>query len=145
MRVIIEIPEYMGDWIEYCKENRITLLGALSPIGNFGEPLAETFDGDVAKCSKWARNNSNVFACAWVNGYEVSREKYYYVAIPIENGWYRRLVVYNSGKVGLDDHNYVSLDKLKQHTRQAEYKLTEKMIKESSLSWAWQFAKELEV
>ena len=38
----------------------------------------------------------------------------------------------------------MSLDKLKQHTRQTKIQLTEKMIKESALSWAWQFAKELE-
>ena len=85
-----------------------------------------------------------LFANAWVNGYTIKKEKHYYVAIPIENGWYRRLVVYSSCKVGLDDHNYVLLDKLKQHSRQSKVQLTEKMIKESALSWSWQFAKELE-
>lgn len=77
MRIVIEIPKYIGDWIEYCKEKGLTLLEALSPIGKFGEHLAETFDGDAAKCSKWARCNSNNFAYAWVNGYyELEPSKY---------------------------------------------------------------------
>lgn len=40
---------------------------------------------------------------------------------------------------------YGALELLKKHSRQAYGKLTEKMIKDSPLSWAWQFAKELEL
>lgn len=144
MKQTLLIPRCIAEWIEYCKSCSITLYGALDPVDKFGMSIAETFNGDVLKCAKWARSNSNDFAYAWVNGYEVD-EKYYYVAIPIENGRYRRLVVLSSGRVALGDHTYESLELLKKHSRQAYGKLTEKMIKDSPLSWAWQFAKELEL
>lgn len=140
----VEIPTSISEWIVYCKENNFNLLGALSPVGNFGEPLANSFKGDVTKCAKWAMANSNIFADAWVNGYKVKKEKYYYVAIPVGKGMYNRLAVNCSGEVFLDTHNYLSMDKLIKHSRQSVQQLTEDKIKESPLSWAWQFAKELE-
>lgn len=140
----VEIPTNISEWIVYCKENNFNLLGALSPVGDFGEPLADSFKGDVNKCAKWAMANSNIFADAWVNGYKVKKEKYYYVAIPVGEGVYNRLCVTCSGEVFLDNRNYHSMDKLIKHSRQSVLQLTEGMIKESPLSWAWQFAKELE-
>lgn len=71
-------------------------------------------------------------------------EKRYSIAIPVGNGRYNRVIVYNSGNVGLDSHNYVSLDKLCRHDRQSSIPLTEDLIKNSELAWAWQFATELE-
>lgn len=144
MKMIIKIPREIGEWIEYCKTHCITLYGALDPIDKFGEHIAETFEGDVNKCAKWARMNSNDFAYAWVSGYDID-EKYYYVAIPIENGRYRRLVVSSSGRVALGETDYTSIDLLKDYSIKFNEKLTERMIKDSPLSWAWQFAKELEL
>lgn len=80
----------------------------------------------------------------WLNGYSVRKEKYYYVAVPVELGRFKRLFILGSGEVALGDRNYESLELLKKHSRQATFQLTEEMIKKSSLSWAWQFAKELE-
>lgn len=144
MKITIRIPREIGEWIEYCKSYSITLYGALDPVDKFGMSIAETFKGDALKCAKWARTNSNDFAYAWVNGYEVD-EKYYYVAIPIEHGHYRRLVVLSSGRVALGEITYESIDELKKQAIRVKEKLTEKMIKDSPLSWAWQFAKELEL
>lgn len=140
----VEIPTNISEWIVYCKENNFNLLGALSPVGDFGEPIANSFKGDAIKCAKWAMANSNIFADAWVNGYKVKKEKYYYVAIPVGEGVYNRLCVTCSGEIFLDTHNYHSMDKLIMHSRQSVQQLTEDKIKESPLSWAWQFAKELE-
>ena len=140
----VEIPTNISEWIVYCKENNFNLLGALSPVGDFGEPLANSFKGDAIKCAKWAMANSNIFADAWVNGYKVKKETYYYVAIPVGGGFYNRLAVNCSEEVFLDTRNYLSIDKLIKHSRQSVQQLTEDKIKESPLSWAWQFAKELE-
>ena len=144
MKITIKIPREIGEWIEYCKSCSITLYGALDPVDKFGMSIAETFNGDALKCAQWARTNSNDFAYAWVNSYEVD-EKYYYVAIPIENGRYRRLVVLSSGRVALGETDYTSIDLLKSYSIKINEKLTERMIKDSPLSWAWQFAKELEL
>ena len=144
MKITMRIPREIGEWIEYCKSRSITLYKALHPVDRFGELIGGAFEGDVYKCAKWARINSNDFAYAWVNGYEVD-EKYYYVAIPVEGGRYRRLLAYNNGTLALDDHNYYSIDKLIEHTKNSTTQITEKMIKDSPLSWAWQFARELEL
>lgn len=144
MKITLRIPREIGEWIEYCKSNGFTLYGALDPVDKFGMSIAETFKGDALKCAKWARINSNDFAYAWVNGYEVD-EKYYYVAIPIENGKYRRLVTLGSGRVGLGELDYNSIESIKERSIYLSDKITEKMIKDSPLSWAWQFAKELEL
>ena len=121
----VEIPTNISEWIVYCKENNFNLLGALSPVGDFGEPLANSFKGDAIKCAKWAMANSNIFADAWVNGYKVKKEKYYYVAIPVGEGVYNRLCVTCSGEIFLDTHNYHSMDKLIKHTKQSILQLTE--------------------
>ena len=139
-----EIPDYIDEWIEYCKKNNFNLLGALNPVGDFGEPIADSFKGNVQRCVKWALANSNTFADAWVNGYSVTKEKYYYVAIPVGGGVYQRLAITCSGELFLDSRNYHSIDKLIKHSRQSVLQITEGIIKESPLSWAWQFAKELE-
>lgn len=144
MKITIKIPREIGEWIEYCKDRGMSLYGALEPVDTFGQPLYETFSKDAYKCAKWAKCNSNEFAYAWVNGYEVD-EKHYYVAIPVEGGRYRRLLAYNNGTLALDDHNYYSIDKLIEHTKNSTTQITEKMIKDSPLSWAWQFAKEFEL
>lgn len=144
MKITLKIPREIGEWIEYCKSNSFTIYKALYPVDRFGELIGETFEGDVSKCALWARMNSNEFAYAWVKGYEID-EKYYYVAIPIENGRYRRLVVLSSGRVALGETDYTSIDLLKDYSIKSNEKLTERMIKDSPLSWAWQFAKELEL
>lgn len=144
MKQTLLIPRDIAEWIEYCKSRSIPLYKALHPVDRFGELIGGAFEGDVYKCAKWARTNSNHFAYALVNGYEID-EKYYYVAIPIEHGHYRRLIVLSSGRLALGDHNYESLELLKKHSRQASDQITEKMIKDSPLSWAWQFARELEL
>lgn len=144
MKITLKIPREIGEWIEYCKSNSFTIYKALYPVDRFGELIGETFEGDVSKCALWARMNSNEFAYAWVKGYEID-EKYYYVAIPIEHGHYRRLVVLSSGRVALGETDYTSIDLLKDYSIKSNEKLTERMIKDSPLSWAWQFAKELEL
>ena len=98
MKITMRIPREIGEWVEYCKSRSITLYKALHPVDRFGELIGGAFEGDVYKCAKWARTNSNDFAYAWVNGYEVD-EKYYYVAIPIEHGHYRRLIVLSTSKI----------------------------------------------
>lgn len=140
MKQTLLIPRDIAEWIEYCKSHSITLYGALDPVDKFGEHIAESFSGDANTCAQWARKNSNDFAYAWVNSYEVD-EKHYYVAIPIEYGRYRRLVVLSSGRVALGESDYESIEALKNYSVQVSEKLTEKMIKDSPLSWAWQFAK----
>ena len=62
------VPQFVADWIETCKENNIILL-----FGAF-EYAKEEVDTWL---SDW--KNQEIFASAWIFGYEVEKEKRYYV------------------------------------------------------------------
>ena len=75
----VKIPKFIADWIEYCKEHNFTLFGCLDPADGFESLAGETFKGDIRKCIRWCRRESNIFARAWLDGYEVEKEKRYLV------------------------------------------------------------------
>jgi hypothetical protein len=77
----ITVPQFVADWIEYCKEHNFTLFGCLDPANGFESLAGETFEGDVRKCIRWCRKESNNFARAWLDGYTVEKEKRYLVKI----------------------------------------------------------------
>lgn len=73
------VPQFVADWIEYCKRHNFTLFGCLDPENGFESLVNESFEGDVRKCIRWCRRESNIFARAWLDGYEVEKEKRYLV------------------------------------------------------------------
>jgi hypothetical protein len=81
----VVVPKFVAEWIEYCKANDITLLGALDPISELGEALANSFGASVGKCIAWVTRNQETFARAWLDGYEIEKEKLYTVEIPNPN------------------------------------------------------------
>ena len=139
----VEIPGYIAHWLEYSKLTNVDFVRSFLVdeycLYNYAR------QSDFPKIKEWFKSNKNqtTFIDAWVNGYTV-KETYYYVAIPVGGGYYNRLAVNCSGEVFLDTRNYLSIDKLIKHSRQSVQQLTEDKIKGSPLSWAWQFAKELE-
>lgn len=71
----VEIPQFVADWIEVCKENlAIGLYTAMNP-----DFLEQWNKSDELIC--WIRKTSNqeLFALAWIFGYEVEKEKQYLV------------------------------------------------------------------
>ena len=77
----VTVPQFVADWIEYCKCNNFTLLGFLDPVDDFGTPLSEDFKGNARKCIKWCRKESDKVARAWLDGYEIEKEKRYEVRL----------------------------------------------------------------
>lgn len=75
----VKIPEFVADWVEYCKCNNFTLFGCLDPVDDFGTLLDEEFEGDTRKCIRWCRKESDKVARAWLDGYEIEQEKRYLV------------------------------------------------------------------
>lgn len=73
------VPQFVADWIEYCKGHNFTLFGCLDPANGFESLAGETFEGDVRKCIRWCRKESNNFARAWLDGYQIEEEERYYV------------------------------------------------------------------
>lgn len=67
---ITVIPEFVADWIEECKNDDFHLFGAMEGISLNQKKLDYWFRED---------DNMELFARAWLDGYEVEEEKRYYV------------------------------------------------------------------
>ena len=66
----VTIPQFVADWIEYAKFEDYHLLGAMDSIAISGrKDLDEWFRGDD--------DNMDIFARAWLDGYEVEKEPKY--------------------------------------------------------------------
>lgn len=77
------VPQFVAEWIEYCKYNSLTLLGAFEPVSEHGIGLANTFTGEVRKGIDWAKRNQDIFARAWIAypNITVEKEKLYNVSV----------------------------------------------------------------
>lgn len=89
----------------------------------------------------WIIENEDTFARAWLDGYEVEREKVYTVKIP--NPHHDGITVLE--KVGDEVIMSQMDDYLTDWQKEPEYQLTEAEIRKD-FDWAWQagFAKEVE-
>lgn len=134
------LPQFVADWIEWCKKNKITLLGADTAICN--NKNIRSLDA-----SGWAMKNQETFVKAWIYGYEVEKEKLYTVEIPNPNGSeYRKIYLAKNkdGEVELFTWSgYTSIDFADNWKQEENAQLTETEIKKDH-GWAWQFAKEVE-
>ena len=69
----VKVPQFVADWIEVCKEHLTTsLYTAMNP--NFMKENSQSFNFIL-----WIKKTSNqdIFARAWLDGYEVEKEKRY--------------------------------------------------------------------
>ena len=142
----LKIPAYIDDWIYYCKVRGLSLYNALTGENIYYENPKKDFKGDYKKCLRWAEMNDEAFAYAWLhdNDYEVE-ERYYYIVIPCGEGIYRRVFVNSNRNLVISGFTYHSEEEARKISKDSSFKLTEKLIKDSELSWTWQFAKELEL
>ena len=128
----VTVPQFVADWIEWCKKNKITLLGADTAICN-------NKNIRILDASGWAWKNQETFVKAWIYGYEVKEEKLYTVEIPIANsplGYHYVLRKTISGKIIIDSfftNNWGNYDYCQ---------LTEEEIKKDH-GWAWKYAEEV--
>ena len=75
------VPQFVADWIEYFKKNSGTLYGSTVPYSYYGRAIVDNFEGDVTEALGWIRNNSEAYARAWLDGYEVEKERRYIVTL----------------------------------------------------------------
>nr|DAU73440.1 MAG TPA: Protein of unknown function (DUF1642) [Caudoviricetes sp.] len=77
----VKIPQFVADWIEYCKFTHVDLQHALI-VGDvdFYNYANQT---DFSKLKEFleTENNQATFARAWLDGYEVEKEKRYVVKV----------------------------------------------------------------
>lgn len=73
----VKVPQFVADWIEVCKEHLTTsLYTAMNP--SFMRENNQSFD-----LALWIKKTSNqeTFARAWIDGYEVEKERKYIVTL----------------------------------------------------------------
>lgn len=75
---LVKVPQFAADWIEYCEKYYWELSKALRPTYEDNCMPKEVMDW-FEDC----RENQELFARAWIDGYEVEQEPLYYVKLPI--------------------------------------------------------------
>ena len=75
------VPQYVADWL---KENdwREETLGKQTIFDVFDNLTLDASNGYYKDVKEWVKSNGNILAQAWVNGYEVEKEKRYRVSMP---------------------------------------------------------------
>lgn len=69
------IPQFVADWIEYCKFTHVDLQHALIVGDVYFYNYANQKDFSKLKAFLETENNQENFARAWLFGYEVEKEK----------------------------------------------------------------------
>lgn len=70
----VKIPQFVADWIEYCKVKKITLAHALYRS-------EEAINKSVYRWIVESLGHQETFARAWLDGYEVEKERKYIVTL----------------------------------------------------------------
>ena len=75
------VPQFVADWIKYCKFTHVDLQHALIVGDVYFYNYANQKDFSKLKAFLETENNPELFARAWLDGYEVEKEKRYLVKI----------------------------------------------------------------
>ncbi|HDU3339539.1 TPA: DUF1642 domain-containing protein [Listeria monocytogenes] len=73
---LVKVPKFVADWIKYCKKHYWGLF----------EALDDTYESSCMpeEVREWMENcheNQEIFARAWLDGYEVEQELLYYIKV----------------------------------------------------------------
>ena len=107
----VTMPQFVADWIEEARETTYNIRGAIEMAPN-------------GRVKDWLElKNVNIFAEAWVNGYEVEEENQYVVTLKNR----QPLVKSQSGSI-----LYFSQD-----ITAGNYKVTRKELEEAGFGWVF--------
>lgn len=115
------VPQFVADWIEECKNDDFHLFGAMEGISLNQKKLDYWFRED---------DNMELFARAWLDGYEIEKEKRYYVRLK---------------GMGSGDFNYLNFIKFQHAWVLSSIKLdkkfrtehTKKQLEEAGFGWVF--------
>jgi len=115
----VTVPQFVADWIEECKNDDFHLFGAMEGISS-----------NQKKIDYWFREDDNMelFARAWLDGYEVEKEKRY--TVKMKN--LRALFCYLAY---IPDEGYWSL--MASGGKSIVIKHTRKQLEESGFGWVF--------
>ena len=127
----VVIPKFVAEWIEEARVEGYSLYATLEMIEE-GNEIFDWLFGD-------RKTKQNIFARAWLDGYEIEQEKLYTVEIPNPNSVGVKLVLFKHQSTGR-----LILEMLNPIINKPKYlHLTESEIKQD-FEFLWKFAKEVE-
>ena len=127
----VVIPQFVADWIIQAKKFGYSISDSMEQVGSY-------FDtNQYDKAMHWARYNQNIFARAWLDGYEIEKEKLYVVGLM--NNHYRitRCLAYD-----LVDNVFFISQTQEETLNKFKKRFTEKEIKDYDERF-WPFAVEV--
>lgn len=132
----VVIPRYVSTWISHCKAKGLSVVEVFGLKSSTRKNLFKDFPEDIDKCIYWAEKHQDIFIRAWLDGYEVEKEKLYTVEIPNANeDEYVIVLERERGKIRINKSWETSpIWKMGYSKR-----LTEEEIKKD-FAWAWEFA-----
>lgn len=77
----VTVPQFVADWIKYCKFTNVNLQNALFVGDVYFYNYANQKDFSKLKEFLDTENNQELFVHAWLDGYEVEKEKRYLVKV----------------------------------------------------------------
>lgn len=72
----VQVPQFVADWIKYCKNTNVTLARALLVEEVDFYNYANQKDSKKLKEFLRVKDNQEAFARAWLDGYEVEEKRY---------------------------------------------------------------------
>ncbi len=133
----LKVPRFVADWIRKCKTFKhfaVSLSFALQPIAWEENNLSD-------KCIDWLMdaNNQELFARAWLDGYEVEKEKRYKISLLNRNDGDLYLVNQNADLADKYGHFSPVVLLFTKGTNFSEkcYKLTKKEVVLNGFGWVF--------
>lgn len=111
------VPQFVADWIKYCKFTNVNLQNALLVGDVYFYNYANQKDFSKLKEFLGTENNQETFARTWLDGYTVEKEKRYMVKLKGVNGRSRHLKHNTSSDVWYMGNYGVAEDVEVYHTR----------------------------
>ena len=113
----VKVPQFVADWIEECKAKGKSLLRALLYTPE--------------KVNSWVDNSDNqeLFALAWIFGYEVKKENRYLVKV--------KGICGNHETLNCEKHSNEWLFSSSEENRTYKTKFTRKELEEAGFGWVF--------
>ena len=139
----VVVPKFIDSFIKYTKAEGMSLFNAMDNAQKYTKNLHQKSTNlHQNEQSEWLIKHEDTFARAWLDGYEVEKEKLYTVEIPDPNSMYKhRFLSRNDNGVCIG----VCMDASNGNDwkQRRENRLTEAEIKQD-FEWAWQWAEPVE-
>lgn len=131
--VKVVIPKFVAEWIEERKRIGASLRTSMDTI-----VAPSNVDNWLLRLNNRKRHQE-LFARAWLDGYEIEREQLYTVEVPNPNNTSKNVLALRKSNTGIE----ICKANVKTYKTNKYYQLTEAEIKQD-FDWAWEWAEPVE-